>query len=91
MGTFETDAETKKKVVQALDEVGRLGNTRTVCKKYYVHPGIIRLYEEDSLKKYLKELDKLEVDDNTSDLAAEEKVLMKVLKTLQTTTLQKVE
>ena len=57
-----------------------LGNTRTVCRKYYVHPGIIRLYEEHNLQKYLKELDALEKPDDKTGLTSEEEVLMKVLK-----------
>lgn len=69
-----TISERKKKVLEALDEVSALlGNTRTVCKKYYVHPGIIRLYEEDELKKYMLRLQK-ERD--------EEKILMTILKKL---------
>src|SRR5664280_2749827 len=37
LGGFETDAEAKKKVTDALDIVSKhLGNTRNVCKKYYV-------------------------------------------------------
>jgi DNA topoisomerase-1 len=83
MGEAFTEAERKKKVVEALDEVSiQLGNTRTVCKKYYVHPGIIRLYEEDNLQKYLKELDTLEEPDDKTGHTVEEKVLMKILKTL---------
>ena len=73
----------KKKIVAALDEVSKkLGNTRTVCKKYYVHPGIIKLYEEKNLNKYLDELDKIEKPDDLAGLATEEKVLMKILKEL---------
>jgi DNA topoisomerase-1 len=31
--------------VRALDAVAeRLGNTRTVCRKYYVHPALINAY-----------------------------------------------
>ena len=45
--------EKKINVLKALDDVSvRLNNTRTVCKKYYVHPGIIELYEQDKLKDY---------------------------------------
>ena len=34
------DKDVKKNVVAVLDEVSKkLGNTRTVCRKYYVHPG----------------------------------------------------
>ena len=48
---FETDTEKKKKIATALDMVaGQLGNTRTVCKKYYVHPVIISLYEQNAFK-----------------------------------------
>ncbi|WP_132055953.1 DNA topoisomerase IB [Pseudocnuella soli] len=81
--TAATESDIKKNVVQALDEVSKaLGNTRTVCKKYYVHPGIIRLYEEQGLNKYLKELDAIEKPDELTGLTSEERVLMKILKEL---------
>lgn len=79
----EGDSACKKNVLAALDEVSKkLGNTRTVCRKYYVHPGIIRLYEEQALDKYLKELDKIEEPDERTGIAREEQVLMKILKEL---------
>jgi DNA topoisomerase-1 len=80
MNAAASDTDLKKNVVQALEEVSKeLGNTRTVCKKYYVHPGIIRLYEEQGLDKYLSELDAIEETDNLSGLTSEERVLMKIL------------
>ncbi len=80
IGDFETKTEAKKNTVDALDIVSELlGNTRAVCKKYYVHPTILNLYEEKTLKKYLDHLDKIEKNDNKSGLTAEEKVLMKIL------------
>lgn len=83
LGKAISESDAKKKVVQALDEVSKqLGNTRTVCKKYYVHPGIIQMYEEDKLNRYLDELDKIEMPDDHADLTPEEKLLMKVLKAL---------
>lgn len=79
----DTDSACKKNILAALDDVSqKLGNTRTVCKKYYVHPGIIRLYEEQALGKYLKELDNIEKDDHLTGLTSEERVLMKILKEL---------
>jgi DNA topoisomerase-1 len=76
-------SECKKNILTVLDEVSKkLGNTRTVCKKYYVHPGLIRLYEENSLEKYLKELDVIEQPDDLSGLTTEEKILMKILQHL---------
>lgn len=81
-----TSSECKKKVLEALDEVSaKLGNSRTVCKKYYVHPGLIRMYEENSLHKYLDNLDKLEEIDEAKGLTDAEKVLMKILKNEQAT------
>ncbi len=83
IGEAEGETAVKKNVLAALDEVSKqLGNTRTVCKKYYVHPGIIRLYEENNLSKYLKELDAIEKPDNLTGYATEEKILMKILKEL---------
>ena len=83
MGECTSDADVKKNVIAALDEVSqKLGNTRTVCKKYYVHPGIIELYEQKGLNKYLKELDNIEKSDNLAGLTSEERVLMKILSEL---------
>lgn len=80
IGGFESASEAKKKIVEVLDIVSKhLGNTRTVCKKYYVHPVILSLYESKSLEKYVARLDKINVDDNISDLTREEKIVMQIL------------
>lgn len=80
IGCCETVTETKRRIVEALDIVSKqLGNTRTVCKKYYVHPLILTLYESKELEKYIADLDKIEKDDERSDLTPEEKALMKIL------------
>lgn len=81
LGLSETQTQTKKNIVAALDLVATaLGNTRTVCKKYYVHPLILSLYETKGLEKFLKNLDDVEEDDNKADLTKDEKVLMNILK-----------
>jgi DNA topoisomerase-1 len=81
LGEALTASENKKNIVAALDEVSKkLGNTRAVCKKYYVHPALIKLYEENNLAGYLSELDKLEEPDDKTGLTAEEQVLMKILR-----------
>ena len=80
IGCCDTQKETKRRIVEALDIVSeQLGNTRTVCKKYYVHPVILSLYESKKLDGYTKELDEIEKNDNKSDLTPEEKVVMKIL------------
>ncbi len=83
LGCCETEAETKKKVVEALDIVaGRLGNTRTVCRKYYVHPAIIDHYSNRTIEKYFDALEKAEKTDNL-DLSAGERVLMQILRDMK--------
>ncbi|MDB5198997.1 MAG: topoisomerase [Chitinophagaceae bacterium] len=82
IGCCDTATETKKRIVEALDIVSQhLGNTRTVCKKYYVHPLILSLYESNDLEKYTADLDDILKDDNKADLTPEEKVVMKILET----------
>jgi DNA topoisomerase-1 len=81
MGQAITQTMCKQNILMALDEVShKLGNTRTVCRKYYVHPGLIQLYEQNNLEKYLKNLDALEKPDNKTGLTREENCLMKILK-----------
>lgn len=80
MGCCETKTEAKKKITEALDIVsGYLGNTRTVCKKYYVHPLILTLYENNKLEKYFNSINEIENYNNKASLSAEEKTIMKIL------------
>jgi DNA topoisomerase I len=80
IGCCETQIETKRKIIEALDIVSeQLGNTRTVCKKYYVHPLILSLYESKDLEKYINELDKMETVSTKTDLTPEEKIVLKIL------------
>jgi DNA topoisomerase-1 len=80
MGEAVTQAEQKRNIVAALDEVSlKLGNTRTVCKKYYVHPGLIAMYEQNILTKYLKSLDVAEYPETATELHTDEQGLMKIL------------
>lgn len=83
LGQCEDDSQIKKNIVLAMDEVSmKLGNTRTVCRKYYVHPGIVKLYEEQNLNRYLRDLEVSEENEEAIDLTSEEKVLMRILKRL---------
>jgi DNA topoisomerase-1 len=76
----DTKAETKRNIVAALDEVSEhLGNTRTVCKKYYVHPKIISLYENKKLEKYAASLDVKNKRSELTGLTSEEKIVLDIL------------
>ena len=47
MGTASSQRATEKNIVRAIDIVAeRLGNTRSVCRKYYVHPALLAAYQQ---------------------------------------------
>ena len=76
LGYCETETESKKKIAEALDIVAkRLGNTRMVCKKYYVHPKVLELYCSKELEKYCEKAS----HSNGNKLSEEECILLKIL------------
>ena len=69
----------KKNIVEALDFVSeKLGNTRTVCKKYYVNPIVLELYENNKLHELAKK-NSTKVND-PGKLTGEEKTMITILK-----------
>jgi len=45
MGPASSRREADRNILRAIDAVSeRLGNTRAVCRKYYVHPGLLQAY-----------------------------------------------
>lgn len=76
----ETVAEKKKNIIAAIDATAlHLGNTRNVCKKYYINPAIISLYENDKLEKYLNQQEKITTEVIKTGLTDDENILMKIL------------
>jgi DNA topoisomerase-1 len=76
-----SEAERKKNIVAVLDSVSKkLGNSRAICKKYYVHPGLLRLYEENNFSRYTRSLDQAENIEDGCGLTPSEKVLLRILK-----------
>ncbi len=52
---FDSEAQAKKNVVAAIEVVARrLGNTRSVCRKCYVHPAIVDSYMEGEMLEMLQ-------------------------------------
>ena len=77
-GRAESEADCKKNIIDALDQVSKkLGNSRSVCKKYYVHPILLTLYEKDELEKYCKQHTR-----KNQFQEPEECMLLKILKDL---------
>jgi DNA topoisomerase I len=47
---FESDAQAKRNIVQAVESVAkRLGNTKAVCRKCYIHPAVFDAYLDGSM------------------------------------------
>jgi len=74
--------QSEKNVLLAIEAVaGLLGNTRAVCRKSYVHPGVIGCYVEGSLAKILDRRAKVAAKAG-SGLRPDEVALLSVLKHL---------
>lgn len=52
---FDSQAQAKKNVLKAIESVAKkLGNTKAICKKCYIHPAIMDSYIDKTLLKNLK-------------------------------------
>lgn len=77
----DSESKRKKITVAMLDGVcSKLGNTRTVCKKYYVFPPLIESYENGTLYPYLKRVKNVLPAATETSLNVDEKVLLSYLK-----------
>jgi DNA topoisomerase I len=55
-GAYETEKDAAEKISKAVKQVSKhLGNTSTVCRTYYIHPTVIKSYEEKELIPYFQE------------------------------------
>jgi len=59
---YETKRQFTRTINSCLDVVAaHLGNTRTVCKKYYIHPAVFLAYEHSKIQRFLnKSVDSVE-------------------------------
>jgi DNA topoisomerase-1 len=73
---FESEMEAKRNVVAALNRVAkRLGNTRAVCRRSYVHPAVVDSYMDGSLgRKLVRRAERL-LDEGSVTPAVESAVL----------------
>jgi DNA topoisomerase-1 len=77
---FDTKAAAKRNVTKAIERVAkRLGNTKAVCRKCYVHPAIVDAYMDRSLVETLKHRAESELRGGISRLPAEEAAVLTLL------------
>ena len=70
----------KKNILQAIEAVAkRLGNTKAVCRKCYIHPAVIDAYKDGSVLQILKRRVKKSTN-AVHDLAPEEAAVLALLK-----------
>ena len=77
-GIEHDDNQNKKNRLSAIDITAKeLGNTRNVSRKYYIHPHILKTYEDSTIDKYFQ---KAENDENAyAHFSHSENALMALL------------
>jgi DNA topoisomerase-1 len=77
----ETKKALDKALVDAADCVAqRLGNTRAVCRRYYIHPSVFVAYERGWLAELVGKHSSRESNGDRFALTAEERLLMKIMR-----------
>ena len=59
IGYVENEKENKSNILKAYDTAAEaLGNTRSVCRSYYVHPHIVELYQNGGIVPYFQKVER---------------------------------
>ncbi|WP_027394638.1 DNA topoisomerase IB [Aquimarina latercula] len=78
-GVTNSKRKIHQNILAAYDKAAQsLGNTRNVCKKYYVHPAIIAHYVNGSIKSYFDKVDSYNGD--TAYFSNTELAILELLK-----------
>ncbi|MBT8319278.1 MAG: DNA topoisomerase IB, partial [Gramella sp.] len=76
----EDEKEQKKNILEGFDAAAEgLGNTRAVCRSYYVHPQVIKTYESGEIVPYFKKVNE-EKEAVYAQLSETEKAIHKLIK-----------
>ena len=77
---YESKTQAKKNVITAIESVAkRLGNTKTICRKCYVHPGVINAYLDGSLPQRLERALNRQAKRGPAKLTEQEKRMLALL------------
>ncbi|TBW26375.1 DNA topoisomerase IB [Gramella sp. KN1008] len=79
LGYKEDEKENKKNILEAFDSAAEgLGNTRAICRSYYVHPKVVETYENGEIVPYFKKVKNDEAADYI-ELSETEKAIHKLI------------
>jgi len=77
----DSEGQAKQNVVRAIEVVAaRLGNTRAVCRKSYVHPAVVDAYLDGTLVKTPRQRIDTELSENLAALSPEEAAVLAFLR-----------
>jgi DNA topoisomerase-1 len=77
---WDSKAQAKRNIVRAIESVAkRLGNTKMVCKKCYIHPAVLNSYLDGSLMETLRHRIRKEMTESLSELRPEEAAVLAFL------------
>jgi DNA topoisomerase-1 len=77
---FDSQTQAKQNVMRAIELVAkRLGNTKTVCRKCYIHPAVIDAYLAGSLVQTLRQRAERELTQSLHELKPEEAAVLAFL------------
>jgi DNA topoisomerase I len=80
--TAESNSQSKRNILQAVEAVAKkLGNTKAVCRKCYIHPAVIDAYTDGSLLRVLNRRVKKEVTESLHKLEPEEAAVLGLFRT----------
>jgi DNA topoisomerase I len=80
--TAESNSQSKRNIVQAVESVAKkLGNTKAVCRKCYIHPAVIDAYTDGSLLRVLNRRVKKDVIESLHKLEPEEAAVLGLFRT----------
>jgi DNA topoisomerase-1 len=81
MKSFDSAAQAKRNLRTAIENVAaRLGNTPTICRKCYVHPGVLNSYLDGNLVLEIKTAVENELRETLSGLQPEEAAVLAMLR-----------
>jgi DNA topoisomerase-1 len=80
MEKVDSETQAKRNVVDAIERVAeRLGNTRSVCRKCYVHPAIVDSYMDGSMLEVVQSRAEQEMRTSLQRLPPEEAAVLALL------------